>query len=299
MLTATAAPRLLAVSDLHVGYQDNRAVVAELRSDSAADWLLVAGDVGEFAADIEWALRALAQRFARVIWVPGNHELWTHPREERQLRGEARYRYLVDLCRSLGVLTPEDAYPVWEGAAGPVTIAPLFLLYDYTFLPPGTSDKAAGLALAQQTGVVSTDEIILHPDPYPSREAWCRARVEATAARLNARDQELPTVLVNHFPLTRHPTRVLRYPQYAQWCGTTATADWHTRFGAAAVVYGHLHIPRTTWLDGVRFEEVSYGYPREWRRRGSAPGPPRQILPQPVLPQPGSLAGHQGVQGGH
>ena len=72
--------------------------------------------------------------------------------------------------------------------------------------------------------------------------------------------------------------RVLRYPQFAQWCGTTATRDWHRRYNAAAVVYGHLHIPRVTWYDGVRFEEVSVGYPREWRRRGGAPGL-RQILP--------------------
>ena len=48
---------------------------------------------------------------------------------------------------------------------------------------------------------------------------------------------------------------------------------------AAVVVYGHLHIPRTTWYDGVRFEEVSIGYPREWRKRASGHGTFRQILP--------------------
>ena len=37
----------------------------------------MAGDVAETVADIEWALRQLAGRFAKVIWVPGNHELWT------------------------------------------------------------------------------------------------------------------------------------------------------------------------------------------------------------------------------
>jgi 3',5'-cyclic AMP phosphodiesterase CpdA len=129
--------------------------------------------------------------------------------------------------------------------------------------------------------VVCSDERLLHPDPYPSREAWCQARLEVTERRLEERDPGLPAILVNHFPLVRDPTRVLRYPVFAQWCGTTATADWHIRFNAAAVVYGHLHIPRTTWHDGVPFEEVSYGYPREWRRRGPVPGPPRQILPGP------------------
>ena len=58
-----------------------------------------------------------------------------------------------------------------------------------------------------------------------------------------------------------------------------ATADWHLRYNAAAVVYGHLHIPRTTRYDGVPFEEVSVGYPREWKRRGGAPDRPRRILP--------------------
>jgi 3',5'-cyclic AMP phosphodiesterase CpdA len=265
---------LLAVSDLHVGFPENREIVGSLAPRSAADWLLVAGDVGEFAADIEWALGLLADRFSVVVWVPGNHELWTHPRDPVQLRGEQRYQFLVQMCRNLGVLTPEDPFPVWDGAAGPARIAPLFLLYDYTFLPEGAESKAAAQEMARRSGVFSHDEVRLHPDPHPSREAWCAARLALTEQRLAAMDHDMPTILLNHFPLTREPTRVLRYPAVAQWCGTTATADWHLRFNAAAVVYGHLHIPRTTWQDGVRFEEVSYGYPREWRRRAGAPAPP-------------------------
>jgi 3',5'-cyclic AMP phosphodiesterase CpdA len=276
-------PRLLAVSDLHVGYPENRALVQGLRPGSASDWLVVAGDVGELMADIEWALGLLSERFATVVWVPGNHDLWTHRREPDPLRGQQRYRRLVELCRGLGVVTPEDPYPVWDGPGGPARVVPLFLLYDYSFLPDGVTTKAGALALAYRTGVVCTDERFLYPDPYPSREEWCRARVEETQLRLGELDSSLPNILVNHFPLVREPTRVLRYPVFAQWCGTTLTARWHVRFNAAAVVYGHLHIPRTTWYDGVRFEEVSLGYPREWRRRGRPPVLPRQILPaQPV-----------------
>ncbi len=141
------------------------------------------------------------------------------------------------------------------------------------------------LELATRAGVVCSDEFLLHPDPHPSREAWCRARVAQAEARLDACDTDLPTVLVNHFPLLEAPTRVLRHPQFAQWCGTLATADWHRRYRARAVVYGHLHIPRTTWHDGVRFEEVSLGYPREWSSRRTpvhcreAHAPLRRILP--------------------
>lgn len=275
----TLPPRLRAVSDLHVGHPLNRAFVQELRPHNDGDWLLVAGDVADRFADIEWALGLLSSRFARVVWAPGNHELWTPPNDRVTLRGEERYRELVRMCRRLGVLTPEDPYPVWDGDGGPATIAPLFVLYDYTFRVPQARTRQESLALAYAAGVVCTDEMLLHPDPHPSREAWCAARIAETERRLAERDPALPTVLVNHYPLVREPTDVLRYPLFAQWCGTVRTSDWHLRFDAATVVYGHLHIPRTTFHDGVRFEEVSLGYPREWQRRGPAPDPVRTIHP--------------------
>lgn len=271
--------KLLAISDLHVGYPENRLVVEGLRSTTDQDWLIIAGDIGELVPDIEWAVRLLGERFAKVVWTPGNHELWTPPDDPVQLRGQERYQHLVSLCRAAGVVTPEDPYPVWHGPGGPVLVAPLFLLYDYTFRTGTARNKEESLAQAYRSGVVCSDEFLLHSDPYPSREAWCRERVIATERRLQEIDPELPTVLVNHFPLVREPTRILRHPEFAQWCGTVRTSDWHLRFRARTVVYGHLHIPRTSWYDGVRFEEVSVGYPREWRTPGHPRTVPRTILP--------------------
>jgi 3',5'-cyclic AMP phosphodiesterase CpdA len=112
------APRLLAVSDLHVRHPENRAIVEDLRPGSDGDWLIVAGDVAEQADDVVATLARLRERFAAVIWAPGNHELWTHPSDPLTLRGEERYRYLVAACQELGVLTPEDEYPVWHGGGG-------------------------------------------------------------------------------------------------------------------------------------------------------------------------------------
>ncbi|MEU6882678.1 metallophosphoesterase [Streptomyces sp. NPDC046712] len=277
---------LLALSDLHVAYGENGAALDALRPRHEDDWLLLAGDVGEILSDVEAALRLLSRRFAKVVWAPGNHELWSHPRDPSTLRGVARYERLVDTCRALGVVTPEDPYPVWQGPGGPVTVVPLFLLYDYSFRQPGVRTAREALDLAAEHGVVCADESLIHPEPYPDAAAWCRARLAETEKRLSALGPDVRTVLVNHFPLVREPTRVLRHPDFALWCGTEATADWHLRFRATAVVYGHLHIPRTTWHDGVRFEEVSVGYPREWRRRGDRPPGPRLILAgRPDLPK--------------
>lgn len=271
--------KLRAISDLHVRHPENREIVEALRPESPDDWLLIAGDVGELVQDIRWALEVLSERFRTVVWAPGNHELWTPREDPVQLRGEQRYDHLVGICRELGVLTPQDPFPVWEGEDGPVTVAPLFVLYDYSFRPEGAASQQAALDLAYEAGVVCTDEFLLHPDPHPGRDAWCRARLEYTESRLGELLPGTRTVLVNHFPLVRDPTQVLWHPEFALWCGTEATADWHIRYGAAAVVYGHLHIPRTTWHDGVPFQEVSVGYPREWRRRGDAPQGLVQVLP--------------------
>ena len=277
--------RLLAISDLHIGYPENRAYADSLAPADPDDWLIVAGDVGEVFADVGFVLASLANRFARVIWVPGNHELWTSPSDPVQARGAARYEALVKVCRRFGVLTPDDEFPVWPGPDGPVTVAPLFTLYDYSFgssgpveagNAPATTARVDAMRAAEAAGIAALDEGRLHADPYPSVAGWCRARVAATQARLDALDG--PAVLVSHWPLIPAPVAALRHPAYAPWCGTTLTADWHTRYPVVAAVYGHLHIPGSAYHDGVRFEEVSVGYPREWRRRGGAPPLPRVIL---------------------
>jgi 3',5'-cyclic AMP phosphodiesterase CpdA len=271
--------KLLAVSDLHVASAATRNAIASI-PPHPDDWLILAGDIGETIPHLEWTLRTLRPRFRQLVWVPGNHDLWTLPADPNQARGESRYLQLVEVCRALDVLTPEDPYPVWTADGGEaVVVAPLFLLYDYTFRAPG-STKAEALDEAMTAGVVCTDEFLLYPDPFPSREAWCRSRVDGTAERLSAIPERYPTVLIAHFPLRQDLVYLPRIPQFSLWCGTKLTEDWHLRFRALAVVYGHLHIPRTSWRNEVRFEEVSLMHGPNGMR--SAPVPSlRQVLPYP------------------
>ena len=259
----TAAPRLLAISDLHISHEPNR-VALERIGEHPHDWLIVAGDVGERAEHLTLALSILTRRFARVIWTPGNHDLWCPADAVDRTRGQARYDELVAICRSAGVLTPEDAYEEWPQE--PATfVVPMFLLYDYTFRPPAvTADRA--LAWARETGVLCADERLLSPEPWPSRAAWCHARCEATAARLDALPRGSRTVLVNHWPLRYDLARPPRVPRFSIWCGTTITEDWAERYRARVVVSGHLHLRTTLVRHGVRYEEVSLGYPRDWRQ---------------------------------
>ncbi len=270
--------KLFAISDLHVGADSNRAALATL-AFHPDDWLILAGDLGETIEQLEAVLSVTVPRFAKVFWVPGNHELWTHASDNTGLRGAAKYDALVAVCRARGVLTPEDPYVEWPGTEGPPTlIAPLFTLYDYTFRPDSVSRDRA-LDWAMEDGVLCTDEVLLHPDPYPSREAWCHARCDFSERRLGEIPGEYRTVLVDHFPLRRDLAVLPRVPRFSLWCGTTRTEDWHVRFRARAVVQGHLHIRGTRYRDGVAFDEVSVGYPKQWKQQHGLEPYLRQILP--------------------
>jgi len=267
--------KLYAISDLHLGHEANRHALSNIER-RPNDWLILAGDVGETAAHLELAFKVLQPRFAQLVWVPGNHELWTLPRGTA--RGRFKYDELIELCRSYRVLTPEDPYPIIAIGGRQVRIAPLFLLYDYSFRPPHVSRERA-LEWANETGVLCADEHFLHPDPYASIAEWCHARCELTELRLETLRNDLPTVLINHFPLREDLARLPRIPRFSLWCGTRRTENWHLRFNATVVVSGHLHIRSTSRRDGVRFEEVSLGYPHQWAGATTLNRCVREILP--------------------
>lgn len=272
--------KLYAISDLHLSHPANRQALAQL-PHYPDDWLIVAGDVGETEQQLVEALQLLTDRFAQLLWVPGNHDLWTLPNEPNPLRGEAKYRRLIQICRDFSVLTPEDPYVTWPGESEPYVLAPLFLLYDYSFRPAHVAAEEA-LNWAAEMDIVCTDEIVLHPDPYPTREAWCAARCRLTEARLDAVVGKGQIVLINHFPLRYELAYLPRIPRFSLWCGTRRTEHWHQRYPVAAEVYGHLHIRNSQERNGVRCEEVSLGYPRNWQVDRGVAGYLRQILP--VLP---------------
>jgi 3',5'-cyclic AMP phosphodiesterase CpdA len=278
--------KLHAISDLHVGHRENLLALSQL-PDHPEDWLILCGDIADTPDQLESALRILEPKFEQLIWVPGNHELWTVPRRTG-LRGVARYQQFVELCRRHGVLTPEDPYPIWQGEGGPHVLAPLFLLYDYSFRPDEIAvEDAIDWALEAQTRCA--DETLLRPDPHASVGEWCAARCQESERRLEKVLAEVPhpTILIAHFPLKQRLAVLPRIPRFMVWCGTRQTEDWHRRFRAKVVVSGHLHIPCTRMIEGVRFEEVSLGYPDQWQNREKHRGWTladhlRQILPKPA-----------------
>ncbi|OTB00642.1 hypothetical protein M426DRAFT_324110 [Hypoxylon sp. CI-4A] len=296
--------KLYAIADLHLSYEFNRRAFEELEAHPG-DGLILCGDLGETTEHLELAFRISKRNFKEVFWCPGNHELYTVGHSRPDLRGEAKYMHCVEVARQHGVHTPEDEFFLWEGgdddddplssssSSSAAIIAPIFTLYDYSFRPSDVS-RADALRWAEEKETVATDEFLLHPDPHGTRDEWCEALLARFARKMEdarAAHPGVPLVIANHWPLREDLVFIPRVPRFSLWCGTTKTEDWHVRFGAKVVVSGHLHVPRTDWKEGVRFEEVSLGYPRQWQEARDIGKDVnsllREILPGPAAPEGG------------
>ncbi|HDQ71984.1 MAG TPA: metallophosphoesterase [Chloroflexi bacterium] len=108
--------KLYAISDLHLSDAVNRRALEGV-AEHPDDWIVLAGDTGEKEAHLDWALSILTHRFRQVVWVPGNHDLWTLPSDREGLRGEAKYRRLVTIClrQDLVQLPRIPRFSIWCG----------------------------------------------------------------------------------------------------------------------------------------------------------------------------------------
>ncbi|HEX2939404.1 MAG TPA: metallophosphoesterase, partial [Rhodopila sp.] len=211
--------KLWAIADLHLAAEQNRTALRNLQP-YPDDWLLLAGDVCESFIMFQDALAFLTTRFARVIWTPGNHELWLTDQAAPRSSWE-KYEALVTIARACGVLTPEDPFTVWPPTGD--VIVPLFTLYDYSFRPDEIA-LADVVAWAAELRNVAADEHLINPKPFAGMPDWCAERCAATEARLV---RELPpdagTILLGHWPLRQDLVRIPRIPRFTPWCGTTRT----------------------------------------------------------------------------
>ena len=126
--------RVFAVSDIHADYPQNAAWLSSLsRQDYQRDLLILAGDVSDSLLLLGRTLTGLAERFAKVIYVPGNHELWVI-RDGKRLTSFEKFDKVCALAEERGVSTRSLHLPQ-------LSIVPLFGWYDYSFGEPGADLK--------------------------------------------------------------------------------------------------------------------------------------------------------------
>src|SRR5437764_10665584 len=121
--------RVFALSDIHVDYDVNAKWVANLSSvEYKNDVLILAGDVSDTRRLLEWCLGTLAKRFKKVLFVPGNHDLWVI-RDDHHKNSLQKFDDVCGAVESSGA----SMQPFRERG---VSFIPLLAWYDYSFGEP-------------------------------------------------------------------------------------------------------------------------------------------------------------------
>jgi predicted phosphodiesterase len=237
--------RVFAQSDIHIDYDVNAKWIANLSAAEYQDDVLVlAGDVTDTLRLLEWCLGTLAKRFKKVLFVPGNHELWVL----RDDRGKSSFQKFDDVCA-----VAESTGASMQPFRGPgVSIIPLLSWYDYSFGRPSAELRSTWMDYRACRWPGYTEE-----------------EVAAHFAALNdtkgspAGDK---VITYSHFL-----PRIDVMPSYIPGAGRllysvlgSAQLDVQLRkLNADMHVYGHSHVNRHVEIDGVTYINNAFGYPSE------------------------------------
>ncbi|HZR59127.1 MAG TPA: metallophosphoesterase [Terriglobales bacterium] len=238
--------RVFALSDIHIDYDVNGKWIANLSIvEYQDDVLILAGDVTDTRRLLDWCLSTLARRFKKVLFVPGNHDLWV-------LRDVGQKNSLQKFDEVCAVVESSGASMQAFRERG-VSIIPLLTWYDYSFGEP--SDKLRSIwmdyrACRWPSGSTEKD-IVAH------FAAFNKKQVSMTGDKVITYSHFLPRI--DLMPEFIPSAKKFLYPIL----GSAQLERQLRSFKPNIHVYGHSHVNRHVKIDGVSYINNAYGYPSE------------------------------------
>jgi predicted phosphodiesterase len=240
--------RVFALSDIHTDHDNNRRWVASLsHSDYRDDVLILAGDVSDSLSQLGSTLQAFTERFAHVLYVPGNHDLWVRSDRELETSLEKYQRVCEVVTQSGGSLHTFRC----DG----LTVVPLLGWYDYSFGEPSVELREAWMDY--------------HACRWP--RGWAEAEITTHFVHLNALRPVATTgtvITFSHFlpridvmPSYIPDQKRMLYPVL----GSSLLDRQVRQLGSTLHIYGHSHVNRRVAIDGVTYINNAFGYPHETR----------------------------------
>jgi predicted phosphodiesterase len=248
--------RIFAISDLHVDYDVNAEWVAGLSSaDYRDDVLILAGDVTDTLRLLEWCLSTLARRFKKVLFVPGNHDLWV-TRDARDRDSLQKFADVAAVVASSGV----SMQPFRERD---VSIIPLLGWYDYSFGEPSEELRSvwSDYYTCRWPSGYGAAEITAHFAAL-NRQHLAHGR----AGREQSGSGAATVITFSHFlpRIDLMPQFIPVAKQFLYPVLGAAQLDRQLRlFNPKIHVYGHSHVNRSIEIDGVLYVNNAFGYPNE------------------------------------
>jgi predicted phosphodiesterase len=238
--------RVFALSDIHIDYDVNAKWVANLSiAEYQNDVLILAGDVTDIRRLLDWCLSTLAKRFRKVLFVPGNHDLWVI-REDRDKNSLQKFD---DVC---GVVESSGASMQAFRERG-VSIIPLLAWYDYSFGEPSAELRSIWMdyrACRWPNGFTEKD-IAAHFAAFNNKQVRLAGDKVITYSHFLPRIDLMPGFIPS--------AKKLLYPIL----GSAQLERQLRRLNPDIHVYGHSHVNRHVKIDDVSYINNAYGFPSE------------------------------------
>jgi predicted phosphodiesterase len=244
--------RVFALSDIHVDYGVNARWVSNLSTaDYTEDLLILAGDVTDILGSLEWCLGTLAARFHKVLFVPGNHDLWVI-RDTAPGTSMEKLEKVASVAAAVGVSTT----PVHSRG---VSIYPLLGWYDHSFGKPSRRLRDVWMDYRACRWPQGFDDERVASHLSSLTEAYIPDG--ATPDRTDGQK----VITFSHFVPRRDivpPSKRLGKLLHPI-LGSEQLERQLRRCGSSLHVFGHHHVNRSVQIDGVTYINNAYGYPHE------------------------------------
>ena len=240
--------RIFALSDIHVDFEANARSISSLSAqDYREDFLILAGDVSHSLQLLAKNLELLANRFRKVFYVPGNHDLWVI-RDSDGKTSFDKFNEIAAVMENCGV----SGAPFHDDT---ISIVPLLGWYDYSFGEPSN----------ELTTTWGDFLFCKWPD---------HLGMEEIASRFAAMNEPLirpPNNLVISF--SHFVPRIDVMPDFISEgnrivypvLGSILLERQIRQIRSDIHVYGHTHVNRRVDIDGTAYINNAFGYPSETR----------------------------------
>lgn len=239
--------RVFVVSDIHIDYQENKKWVSTLSSvDYTDDILILAGDVTDDLNLLGSCFLQLSNIFLKVLFVPGNHDLWIS--RDKSLNSIEKYRRICELAK-------ENSISMQPFHSHSLSIVPLFGWYDFSFGSPCSKLMDTWNDFRNCDWPNDMQPLDINHYFLEKNEAHLRIVNQLVISFSHF----LPRIDLMPFYIPQHYHYI--YPAL----GSVLLEKQIRVLKPNIHVYGHSHVNRDVTLGGIHYINNAFGYPSEDR----------------------------------